>query len=219
MKKYDIHIHSYYSPCSVISPETILNRAKKAGLDGIAITDHHTMKAYPLLKKLNKDKNLEIIPGEEISTNYGDVVALYIYKEIKSRDLLTVLKEIRSQGGIAIIPHPSTITHRLSFTYPLSKLKGKVDAVETFNSRNFKFSNDVALKSALKWNFPQTGSSDAHLPFDIGRGYTLFEGDLRTAIKKGKTTPGGTNKFGLLSFLISVFYKYTIGIIRVKKWK
>jgi hypothetical protein len=199
------------------SPETILRKARKAGLNGIAITDHHTMKAYPILKKLNKDKNLEIIPGEEITTNHGDVLALYIHEEIKSRDLLTVLKEIRSQGGVAIIPHPSTITHRLSFTYPLSKLKGKIDAIETFNSRNFRFSNNIAKREALRLNFPQVGSSDAHLPIDIGKCYTLFEGDLRTAIRKGKTTPRGTTRYGLFSFIITIIYKYLIGIFRVKR--
>ena len=35
---------------------------------------------------------------------------------------------------------------------------------------------------AKKLGIAVTGSSDSHMPFDVGRGYTMFEGDLRTAM-------------------------------------
>jgi predicted metal-dependent phosphoesterase TrpH len=188
-----------------MKPEDILRIAKERGLNGIAITDHDTMKAYPILKKLNKDKNFEIIPGEEINTNHGDLLGLYLHKEIKSRDLLEAIGEIKSQGGIVIIPHPFTIASVRSFTYPLVKLKGKIDAVETFNSRNFPHYNELAKKEALKYGFAQTGSSDAHIKSDISNGYTLFEGDLRKAIKNKKTKVGGTTKYGFVSNVCASF--------------
>jgi predicted metal-dependent phosphoesterase TrpH len=202
MKKYDLHMHSYYSRCSRNKPEDILKAAKRAGLNGIAITDHHTMRAYPILKKLNKDKNLEIISGMEIKTQYGDVLALYIKKEIKSRDLFEVIREVRRQGGIIIIPHPFRIASWLRFRYPLEKLKGKIDAIEAFNSRNFSHCNVVASKEALRLGIPQVGSSDAHMILDIGNGYTMFDGDLRRALRNRKTRVGGTTKYVLLSGIV-----------------
>ncbi len=213
LKKYDLHVHSYFSKCSVIKPEEILRIAKERGLNGIAITDHDTLKAYPILKKLNKDKDFEIIPGEEISTNQGHLLGLYLKKEIKSRDLLEAIDEIHAQGGIAITPHPFTIMSWHNLTYPLSKLKGKIDAVEAFNSRNFSHYNNLVQKEVARLGFAQVGSSDAHLKIDIGNGYTLFEGDLRTALKNKKTSIGGINKYVFLSNMCAGFnarVRYTL---------
>jgi predicted metal-dependent phosphoesterase TrpH len=210
MKKYDIHIHSYYSPCSRNRPEDILKAAKKSGLNGIAITDHHSLKAYSILKKLNKDKNFEIIPGEEITTEYGDVLALYITKEIKSRKLLEVLKEIHAQGGISIIPHPYRPMPWTKLRFPLEKLKGKIDAIEVVNSRNTISANNKAKKMAETLKISETGSSDAHTIFDIGKAYTLFdkkEKTLRNALKNHATFGEGTTKYGLLSILAATINK------------
>ncbi|HYD03146.1 MAG TPA: PHP domain-containing protein [Alphaproteobacteria bacterium] len=209
MKKYDLHMHSYYSPCSRNKPEEILKAAKRAGLNGIAITDHDSISCYLVLKKLNKDKNFEIICGEEIHTQHGDIIALYLKKEIKSRDFFMAVKEVHSQGGIVIIPHPHRQVYWHKFKYPLSKLKGKIDAIETFNSRNTNKANRKAIAEAEKNGFAQTGSSDGHLIFDIGKGYTMFPANmtLKEAIRNKKTVPGGNNNFGTISALVSAFYK------------
>jgi len=205
MKKYDLHIHSNFSNDSIIAPADILRIAKEKGLNGIAITDHDTMRAYSVLKKLNKDKDFEIIPGEEIHTNYGHFLGLYLRKEIKSRDLFEAIDEVHNQGGIVVIPHPITIASIHNFNYSLGKLKGKIDAVEAFNSRNFKRHNDLAQKEILKYGYAQVGSSDSHIKSDIGNGYTLFYGDLRDAIKNKETIVGGTTKYGFVSNLCAGF--------------
>jgi len=208
--KYDLHIHSHYSPCGITSPEDILRRAKLAGLDGIAITDHDTMKAYPILKKLNKDKDFEIIPGMEISTQYGDVLALYLREEIKTKDFFGLIREIKKQGGMIIIPHPYTISNRYSFRYPFDKLKDiakkehLIIAVEVFNSRNFARFNKKSKEAASKYGFTEVASSDAHIPLDIGQGYTMFKGDLRTAIHKGKTKVGGSTPYNIVSNVLAI---------------
>jgi predicted metal-dependent phosphoesterase TrpH len=213
IKKYDLHVHSYYSKCSIIKPVDILKRAKEKGLNGIAITDHDTLKAYPILKKLNKDKDFEIIPGEEIHTNHGHLLGLYLTKEIVSRDLFEAIDEIHAQGGIVIVPHPFTVAFH-SFTYPLSKLKSKIDAVEAFNSRNFQHYNNIAKTEISRLGFSQVGSSDAHIPQDIGNGYTLFIGDLRTALKNKKTQIGGTTKYAIVSNLSATLNSRIIYYIR-----
>ncbi|MFA5797283.1 MAG: PHP domain-containing protein [Candidatus Woesearchaeota archaeon] len=218
LKKYDLHIHSHYSPCSIITPKEILRRAKKAGLDGIAITDHETMRAYPVLKKLNKDKYFEVIPGEEMRTQYGDVIGLYLKKEIKSRDFFTVIREIKHQGGLIIIPHPITYVRFMSMQYPFNKLRSIVDAIETINSRNTCKLNSAARHAAEKYGFAQTGGSDAHIPQDIGRGYTVFTGSLRDALRKRKTETKGSTRYAFISLGISIFVEYFIDPI-TKHWR
>ena len=81
--KYDLHMHTHYSKCSNLKPEILLKIAKKRGLNGIAITDHNVVEGALKVKKLNKDKDFEVIVGEEISTDAGEVLAYYLNKEIK----------------------------------------------------------------------------------------------------------------------------------------
>jgi hypothetical protein len=218
MKKYDLHIHTAYSSCSLNSPTTILKLAKKNKLDGIAITDHNIIKGALKTKKLNKNKDLDIIIGEEISTNCGDLIALYVQEEIKKKNLFEVIDIAKQQDAILIIPHPFRAVPKMKFKYPLEKLQGKVDAIETFNSRNFFFSNNKAKKAVENLKFAKVGSSDAHIPFDIGKAYTTFQGDLRKAIKSMKTKPIGTTINMPLSAITSSFSRRVLTPLGIKKW-
>lgn len=217
IKKYDLHMHTTYSLCSSNKPKDLLEIAKKQGLDGIAITDHNCIKGAQEVKKLNKDKDFEVIIGEEIKTDYGDLIALYIKKEIINKDFFKAVEEVKKQGGITIIPHPFRPIPWLKFKYPIRKLVGKIDAIEVFNSRNIGIANKLAEKSIEGLDFAKVGSSDAHLTFDIGKGYTLFKGDLREAIKNRTTKAEGTTRLGLISGLISSFNKRILAPIKVKK--
>jgi hypothetical protein len=205
--KYDLHSHTHYSPCCNLKPEILLKLVKKKGLNGIAVTDHNSIKGAIKVKKLNKDKDFEVIIGDEVRTNYGDVLAYYLHKEIKSRDLFSVIDEIKAQNGLIAIAHPfrTSINPTLKFRYSIEKIKGKIDAIECFNSRMLPGNNEKAQKLAKKLEIPGIGGSDAHFRFEIGRAYTIFDSNLRKAIKQNKTSYKGTILYGpfggLLSFL------------------
>jgi predicted metal-dependent phosphoesterase TrpH len=98
----------------------------------------------------------------------------------------------------------------LGFRYPIDKLKNKIDAIECFNSRNVLWSNKLAFNAAERLNIAKTAGSDAHFKFGIGRAYTIFDGDLRNAIKKNKTKVEGSALYGpfggFLSFLRNRIY-------------
>lgn len=83
MIKLDPHIHTLYSGDSKNIPDDIVKIAKKRGLDAIAITDHNTIKGYEVIAKRNIEDIL-IIPGIEISTREGHIVALGITEEIEN---------------------------------------------------------------------------------------------------------------------------------------
>jgi len=205
--KYDLHNHTYYSKCSNLRPEILLKVVKKKGMDGIAITDHNTIKGALLVKKLNKDKNFEVIIGEEVDTNFGDVLTYYLNNEIKTHDFFTLVDEVKKQNGIISIPHPfrMSINPKLKFRYPIAKIKDEIDAVECFNARMLPGNNEKAQKLAKKLNIPCTGGSDAHFKLDIARAYTIFDDNLtlRKALKQNKTRYEGTIMFGALSGLRS----------------
>lgn len=205
--KYDLHIHTYNSPCSNLKPETILKIAKKIGLDGIAVADHNTIKGGVEVSKANNDKNFEVIPGIEISTDKGHVLGLYVNKEIKSKEFFTVVDEIKKQNGLVIIAHPFRLLPHLR-----SKIKGidiskYLDAVECYNARVSYFGNRSATKLAEKFNLAKTSGSDAHFSFEIGRCVTMSDGDLIKAIKGKKTKLEGSNITGLLGSTFSFFKK------------
>ena len=209
--KYDLHNHTHYSTCSNLKPDILLKLVKKRGMNGIAVTDHNTIKGALKVKKLNKDKDFEVIVGDEVKTNYGDVLTYYLQEEIKSRDFFSVVDEVKKQSGLIAIPHPfrTSINPTHKFKYPINKIKNKIDAIECFNARMLPGNNDKAQRLAKNLKIPGIGGSDAHFRFEIGRAYTIFDGDLRKAIKQNKTSYEGTILYGpfggLLSFLRNRF--------------
>lgn len=197
MVRYDLHIHTNCSMCSIAKPEKILKIAKKKGMNGIAVTDHDTIKGAEIVRRLNDDSDFEVIIASEIKTNFGDLLVYYQTEEIKERDFFDVMDRARQQGAITSIAHPYRIVPWLRFRHDL--IKARTDAIETFNSRTIPFENRIVKKFVERNKLSQTGGSDAHFDFDVGNGYTVFEGDLRKAIKMKKTRTGGTIKLGLIS--------------------
>jgi len=218
MKKYDIHVHTKYSKCSLLEPATAIRILKKKGYNGAAITDHNTIKGALEAKRLNKDKNFEVIVGEEIRSflpngGYCHVLGLYLKKEIKPAGIFKVVKEINSQGGIAVIAHPFTAIRRAGIDIEtLELLKGKIAGLECFNARNLLSKmDDKAAQAARKLNLAQTAGSDGHFAFELGKTSTKFDDkfNLRQALRKRKTTfVGGTRLFAYAGhFLTRILVK------------
>jgi len=208
--KYDLHVHTHYSACSILKPKTLLKAAKKAKLDGMAVVDHNSIRGGIEVKKENKDKDFEVIPSTEISTDRGHVMGLYVNEEIRSREFFSVTEEIKKQGGIVILAHPFRM-----IPYLRSRVKGiditkYLDAVECYNARTSYFGNRGAGKLAEGFNLARTGGSDAHFSFEVGRSFTLFDGDLRNAIKRRETKEGGSNITGLAGSTFSFFKKHLL---------
>jgi hypothetical protein len=167
----DLHIHSCYSWDSLQSPQKIIEVSLKKGLSGIAIVDHDTITGGIKAKEINQT-HLEIIVGIEIKTEFGDVVGLFLEKEICSRNFFSLVEEIKSQGGLVMLPHPFK-KHSLDPSF----LK-EIDLIEVFNARLKKSLNDKALDLATELSLPPVAGSDAHFPWEIGRGVVKIKKDL-----------------------------------------
>lgn len=180
---FDFHIHSRYSFDSILSPRDILKTAKRKGLDGIAITDHNTIRGGLETKKLNKDENFYVIIGSEINTDMGDIIGLFLNDEIKSRDSQEVIDEIHQQDGLVILPHPFR-NHKLN-----ENIISLVDIIEIYNSRSTIEENNLATMIAEINKKPKISGSDAHFKTEIGLSKTEFqvENRIRTSILKNDT--------------------------------
>jgi len=194
--RYDLHTHTTYSKCGRIRPEQLLRVATKRGLDGIAVTDHNTIQGALATAKLNKNKDFEVIVGSETSTKQGHVLGYYLNKKIASDDIFEVINQIKEQGGISAVAHPYTYL-RESLAIPFEKIRP--DAFECFNGRSiFPFENSKAKKAALKSGLPVIAGSDAHFPFEVGRVFTEFKGNLKKALRNKSTAVHGTTFYGFL---------------------
>ncbi|CAB3287337.1 PHP domain protein [Methanocaldococcus lauensis] len=167
--KVDLHIHTIKSKCS-LNPKRLLQKVciKKNILP--AICDHNK------LTKTNFS-----IPGEEIATNRGEFIGLFLNEEIPSNlDLYEALDRVREQGGLIYIPHPFDI-HRSKSLVKFKVLEEKeflkyIDIVEVFNSRCRSLEPNIkALEFAKKHKFSIGFGSDAHFIWEVGNAYTIFD--------------------------------------------
>jgi len=192
--KIDLHIHTHYSEDATTTLKEVVYYAKKSGLDGVAVTDHETLRGA---LRLAKKSQLTIIPGLEIETSRGHILALNMTTVIpKKLDLIETVEKIHEAGGVAVVAHPAVVLKtglRLMIT-----LDSKVDAVEVINSASFPFflSTYLSCRLAKRLNLPQTAGSDAHHGAEIGSAYTLIDADsnsddIAEAIRKGTITPSG----------------------------
>lgn len=209
--EFDFHIHSSFSFDSMLSPERIIKTATTRGLQGIAITDHKTIKggleARRVIKELKSD--LQVIIGEEIRSEFGDVIGLFLNEEIKSKLFDEIVDEIREQDGFVVLPHPFKSMNLI----PMDVIN-KLDAIEVLNGRTHPLLNTKARQLADENNIPCVGGSDAHLNNEIGHIRTVFpkgvvEIDnstiLRKTLKQSKCSVFGTES--------SKFYCYiSLGI-------
>ncbi|MBA5941804.1 MAG: PHP domain-containing protein [Methanophagales archaeon] len=192
--KYDLHIHSKYSADGVLEPEKIVKIAMRVGLDGIAVTDHETIKGGVKAKKYEND-DLIVIVGSEIETERGEIIGLFLEEEVKSRSLQEVIDEIKDQNGIAVVPHPFDRLRRLTF-HPTEEDVKFIDCIEGFNSRCvFQRYNKRAIEYGIEHGLAITAGSDAHFGGQIGDAFILAESsdeeDLMRRIMKKEISFNG----------------------------
>lgn len=178
---FELHMHSKFSFDSIMEPYDIIGAARKAGLDGVAITDHDTVKGALETEKINDDPEFTVIPGVEVATDAGDIIGLFIRDEIVSRKAHEVIDEIHEREGIAILPHPYK-GHRLT-----DELIEKVDVIEIFNARCTPEENEKAKKLAEKFSKPACVGSDAHFLREIGIcRVKIKSNDIKNALLNGE---------------------------------
>jgi PHP family Zn ribbon phosphoesterase len=67
----DLHIHTCLSPCGelAMSPRAVVERARAAGLDLVAVTDHNTTRNAVAVAEAAEGTGLAVLPGIEVTTS------------------------------------------------------------------------------------------------------------------------------------------------------
>ena len=183
-KLFVFHVHTKYSFDSFLKPKVIVDHLFKNDVYSVVITDHDTIKGAIEAKKYAKEKygdKFLVVIGEEVNTDVGDIIGFPLKKEIKSREHKEVIKEIKNQGGMVVLPHPYN-------SHKLSKIDFKdIDFIETFNARySQKDANDLAEKHGIK----EIIGSDAHFKDDILNTYLVFDDDWKIKLQGRRKNKG-----------------------------
>jgi predicted metal-dependent phosphoesterase TrpH/glycosyltransferase involved in cell wall biosynthesis len=168
----DLHMHTDHShDCSVPVP-ALLDHAERIGLGAIAITDHNVFSGAQEAAELARDRELIVIPGEEVKTDAGEVIGLFLRGEIpRGMSMGETLAAIREQGGVVYLPHPFDRLHTIPDATTLHRHLAEIDVFEVFNARLlFETMNDEALRFARKYNLTMGAGSDAHVLQGVGTG-------------------------------------------------
>jgi predicted metal-dependent phosphoesterase TrpH len=190
----DLHIHSEASYDCETTVEEILEAAVEAELDVIAVTDHDEIHASHEAIEAATDYGLTAIPGVEVSTADGHLLALGVEEKPPAGEPVgRTVEKVRGQDGLAVIPHPfQRLRHGVG---PVRDC----DAVETYNSRLLTgFANWRALRFARANDMPQLGGSDAHIAQMVGQTYTEIDAEpdpdhesVLQAVREGRTEVHG----------------------------
>lgn len=83
--KADLHLHSVLSPCGdlLMTPAEIVKKAKKEGIEVIALTDHNSAENVEAFKYHCEKQDLKFIPGMETETK-EEIHILCYFPNIKS---------------------------------------------------------------------------------------------------------------------------------------
>ena len=171
MLRVDLHMHTHFSPDSLVSPERLVARCQKVGLSCIAVTDHNTTEGARVVKDIAP---FFVIVGEEVRTSEGEVTGLFLTETIpEGLSIGETARRIKDQGGLVSIPHPfDRFRGEVISRRGLDEVVQYADIVEVFNARNNLSADDrKALDFARQHGLLTSGVSDSHTTMELGRTY------------------------------------------------
>lgn len=191
----DLHMHEQtFSSDSYLSLETIVQIAKDRGLDGICITDHDSVDLRQQGAEYSRQVSFPIIVGVEYYSLEGDIVAFGLDQVPDQRmGAQAFINLVKSQGGACISAHPFRNNNR-GLGEQLSVITG-LDGIEAFNGSTSPQANQKALDYCRRLGIQPIGSSDCHVPEQVGHFATWLpdwvttEQELILSLQKGLCYP------------------------------
>lgn len=172
----ELHVHTCFSPDSLMSLQQLAATCKRKRIDCIAITDHNTIQGAVAFKKHFPD--IRVIIGEEVSTTEGEIIGYFMRQGIKpGLSAAATIAAIKEQGGLVCVPHP--FDRRRSGVLKERALQNnldQIDMIEGFNARNLNDSaNRAAFRFAKAHNKAMSVGADAHTYQELGRCRILMD--------------------------------------------
>ncbi|MFZ5920422.1 MAG: PHP domain-containing protein [Chloroflexota bacterium] len=219
----DLHLHTTHSHDGTFTPRAALSRAVECGLDVLAITDHNVMSGAFEALELAPEYGIEVVPGCEISTAEGHLVALYITQPVPpGLSLAATVRKVAEQDGLCVVAHPTSwkspaslslaaIQHALEQPGIAETLVG----IEAFVAGSWYTLRHPALSRFVhKSGLVPVGGSDAHVLRALGLVRTGFAGktaaDLRAALIEKSVQVRQTRQVSVLGLVAEWLFRYQL---------
>lgn len=200
---FDLHVHTNQgSPDSSLTPEEMVAEALRVRLSGIMVTEHVGWPRQDF-EAFARDKEIILVRALENYSPLGHIITLGLPEHVTgfTGGIETVKKlrqEVDRVGGFMILAHPFRYLFDLPGVYSQNILFedatntpstpeeaaqhpvfALVDEIEVVNGANSEVENRFAQEVAHVLGRQGTGGSDAHSVNGLGKGSTLFKGDIR----------------------------------------
>ncbi|MFW5774678.1 MAG: PHP domain-containing protein [Chitinivibrionales bacterium] len=172
----DMHCHTYpKSMCSRILPVALVRRAVKAGLDGLVITEHHSLWSPEDLDGLRKKavvpKSFVLLSAQEVETELGHVLVYGAGHTISRKTTLDRIKTLFPDAFLVWahpwrdgrIPSPEQLQHP------------QLDGIEILNGNQSIVENYRGVSAWHTYRFKAIGGSDIHSKKRVATFPTLFD--------------------------------------------
>jgi hypothetical protein len=209
--RIDFHVHTNRSPEGINGFAEIIGRAKRVGLDGIAITDHNRLLTREMAAKLSKIHDFLVIGGVEggdlvhrrnrDANSHRHWIALNLNEAPSGNDMHEIAESVREEGGLSIAPHPYARNGFRNYE------RLRFDAVESLNGTRRE--EEVEGKSLAR-----VGGTDSHAKYMLGYTWTdVYDSNgsvesILENVQRGNCTPKGA---GIPLRVIMRFYFAVLG--------
>lgn len=216
--KVDFHVHTVYSPDSVITFQDLRDGCREKGIDVVAIMDHDVIEgAFEFAARSEEllsrgEWAPRVLVGEEVRTTKGEICGLFLSRWVPDhRPPRVTMELIKEQGGLVYVPHPFDLLKlkRLKGS-ELAELSGLIDIVEEFNGKpRLPLANILARRFLERHPLTPAAGSDAHEPTHLGAAFVEMEdfsgpGDLMEKL------PGGRISGKMYSPFASAYTRFRI---------
>jgi predicted metal-dependent phosphoesterase TrpH len=200
-----IHFHTHHSYDSLTSIESVARVAQRARLDFLLLTDHDTVAGSVALRSRVAQLGLatQVPIAAEYNTSLGDVIAVFIEREIRAREFDEFVSEVREQKGLLLLPHPYA-HHR-----EVERVGAACDLIEVWNPRVGDDGNRRAVELARSLGKPTYEGADAHFAWGLADNIVAVEdaGDLRSSLLQGARRVGRRRKTPWAEVVASQYVK------------
>lgn len=170
----EFHCHTCYSKDSLLNPRDLIETCRRKNIDRLIVTDHNSIRGALRAKEIDPTR---IIVGEEIMTQAGELLAVFVKREVPAGlPPEEAIDRLRTQDAFISISHP--FDRMRNGHWELSRLEDiipLVDAVEIFNARcMWPGFNSQAREFARMHAKLEIVGSDAHTAYEVGKATMLL---------------------------------------------
>ncbi|BCS94218.1 PHP-associated domain-containing protein [Metallosphaera javensis (ex Sakai et al. 2022)] len=181
--RVDFHVHSFFSD-GKHDPETLVKYARKLDIH-IALTDHDTSRGISRVEG-------EVIPGQEVTTQFGHVVILCNFPPNPPKDLSLLVDYSRENSCVLFPSHPFDIFRK---GIGEQVYRFKFNAIEIYNSKAPRRANMKAEIASRSLSLPGLANSDAHVKESMGSAYNEVDceefnvDEILEKLRRGEISP------------------------------